>query len=95
MPCRRHTSAFAALSSLICFAAQSFNLPIICSSLNLLRFIRPFSQKSDSTEKWRDFRGARHEPEILRDPSTPSRLTRADIGQFPSPFLDVFLQKIK
>jgi hypothetical protein len=41
MPCRRQTSAVAAPASLIRFAAQPFNIPMICSSLNLLRFIRP------------------------------------------------------
>jgi hypothetical protein len=32
---------------------------MICSSLNLLRFIRPSLAGADSTEKWRHFRGAR------------------------------------
>ena len=54
MPCRRHTSAVAAPASC------SFNIPMICSSLNLLRFIRPSLAGSDSTEKWRHSRGARH-----------------------------------
>jgi len=36
---------------LIRFAAQLFNIPMICSSLNLLRFIRPSFDGADSTEK--------------------------------------------
>ncbi len=37
----------------------SLKIPMICSSLNLLRFIRPSPLKTDSTEKWEHFRGAR------------------------------------
>ena len=33
---------------------------MICSSLNLLRFIRPSPAGSDSTEKWCQFWGERH-----------------------------------
>jgi hypothetical protein len=32
---------------------------MICSSLNLLRFIRPSPGETDSTENWEHFRGAR------------------------------------
>jgi hypothetical protein len=32
---------------------------MICSSENLLRFIRPSPRETDSTQKWRQFRGAR------------------------------------
>lgn len=40
-------------------ASCSFKTPIICSSLNLLRFIRPAPCVSDSTHFWSHFRGAR------------------------------------
>lgn len=38
----------------------SFKIPMICSSLNLLRFIRPSLAGSDSARKLRHFRGAGH-----------------------------------
>ena len=40
-------------------ASCSFNIPIICSSLNMLRFMRPTPCMSDSTHFWSHFRGAR------------------------------------
>lgn len=56
---RRHSSAVAAPASC------SFKIPMICSSLNLLRFIRPYFAGADSTEKWRHFRGARHSAKVV------------------------------
>jgi hypothetical protein len=38
---------------------------MVYSSLNLLRFIRPSLAGSESTEKWRHFRGARHLAQLL------------------------------
>ncbi|WP_225199326.1 TrmO family methyltransferase, partial [Gluconobacter oxydans] len=37
----------------------SFRIPMICSSVKRLRFIRPYPSRSDSTFKWLHFRGAR------------------------------------
>jgi hypothetical protein len=42
-------------------ASCSFTIAMICSSENLLRFIRPSPRETDSTQKWRQFRGAGHE----------------------------------
>jgi hypothetical protein len=53
--CWQHTSAVAAP------ACCSLNVPMICSSLNLLRFLRPSFAGADSTETWRQFRGARRD----------------------------------
>ncbi|WP_374589773.1 hypothetical protein, partial [Novosphingobium sp.] len=41
-------------------ASCSFKIAMICSSLNLLRFISSDSLASDSTKKRSHFRGARH-----------------------------------
>ncbi len=40
-------------------ASCSFTIAMICSSENLLRFIRPSPRETDSTQKWCQFRGAR------------------------------------
>jgi hypothetical protein len=49
IPCRRYTSAVAEPASC------SFNIPMICSSPNLLRFIRPPLFGAESTEIGRNF----------------------------------------
>ena len=54
IPWRRHTSAVGIPPSC------SFNTAMICSSLNLLRFISSDPLASDSTKKRSHFRGARH-----------------------------------
>ncbi|WP_374588056.1 hypothetical protein, partial [Novosphingobium sp.] len=45
-------------------ASCSFKIAMICSSLNLLRFISSDSLASDSTKKRSHFRGARHPLEV-------------------------------
>lgn len=54
MPCLRQRSAVP--SPDYC----SFNIAMICSSLNLLRFMRPPSVAADSTKIWRSSRGSGH-----------------------------------
>ena len=53
-PCLRQTSAVPSPASC------SFNIEMICSSLNLLRFMRPPSIAADSTKIWRRSRGSGH-----------------------------------
>uniref|UniRef100_UPI001BB1D944 hypothetical protein n=1 Tax=Sphingopyxis sp. 2PD TaxID=2502196 RepID=UPI001BB1D944 len=43
----------------------SFNIAMICSSLNLLRFILSDSFVSDSTQNRSHFRGARHDLNMI------------------------------
>lgn len=52
MPCLRHRSAVP--SPAFC----SFKIAMICSSLNLLRFMHPPSVAADSTKIWRRSRGS-------------------------------------
>jgi hypothetical protein len=49
---------------------------MICSSLNLLRFIRPSLVGADSTEKWRHFRGARQRPRSSPGGQSSGTLTK-------------------
>jgi len=44
----------------------SFNIPMICSSLNLLRFIRPSPRETNSTQKWHQIRDARQVPTVYQ-----------------------------
>ena len=53
-PCRRARSAVFAPAS------ASFNIPMICSSVNLVRFIVRPLQGPDSNQSWRKIRGSGH-----------------------------------
>jgi hypothetical protein len=70
IPCRRQTSAVAMPASC------SFTIAMICSSENLLRFIRPSPRETDSTQKWHQFRGARHRHFANERINSPERAVR-------------------
>ena len=57
---------------------------MICSSENLLRFIRPSPRETDSTQKWRQFRGARQLEEALARFGKPDIFNTDQGSQFTS-----------
>jgi hypothetical protein len=71
-PLTREAARRLSVSDTTIHKAERAGDPMICSLLNLLRFIRPSLAGSDATEKWRHFRGAWRCPKVtyplLTDP---------------------------